>query len=59
MNYDDDGYSQGYAQIEEAFRALTKVDILQPDTSDDDYRSSNVRADDVGYNLYVFDVRHQ
>ena len=30
LNYNDDDYSQGYGQIEEAFRALTKDDILQP-----------------------------
>ena len=30
LNYDDDDYSQRYAQIKEAFRALTKDDILQP-----------------------------
>ena len=30
LNYDDDDYSQGYHQIKEAFRALTKDDILQP-----------------------------
>ena len=30
LNYDDDDYSQGYAHIKEAFRALTKDDILQP-----------------------------
>ena len=30
LNYDDDDYSQGYSQIKEAFRALTKDDILQP-----------------------------
>ena len=30
LNYDDDNYSQGYGQIKEAFRALTKDDILQP-----------------------------
>ena len=29
LNYDDDDYAQGYAQIKEAFRALTKNDILQ------------------------------
>ena len=58
LNYDDD-YSQGYSQIKEAFRALTKDDILQPYISDDNFRTSNVRADDVGYNLYVFDIRCQ
>ena len=59
LNYDDDDYSQGYAQIKECFKALTKNDILQPYISDDNFRSSNVRADDVGYNLYVFDIRCQ
>ena len=29
-NYHDDDYSQGYGQIKEAFRALTKDNILQP-----------------------------
>ena len=59
INYDDDDYSQGYHQIEEAFRALTKDDILQPYISEEDFRTSNVRAADVGYNLYVFDIRYQ
>ena len=59
LNYDDDDYTQGYNQIKEAFRALTKDDILQSYISDDDFRSSNVRADDDGYNLYVFDIRYQ
>ena len=36
MNYYDDDYSQGYGQIKEAFRALTKNDILQPYISDQD-----------------------
>ena len=30
LNYDDDDCSQGYRQIKEAFKALTKDDILQP-----------------------------
>ena len=59
LNYDDDDYSQAYGQIKEAFKALTKDNILQPYISDDDFRSSNVRVDDVGYNLYVFDIRYQ
>ena len=58
LNYDDDDYSQGYHQIKEAFKALTKDDILQPYKSED-FRTSNVRAADVGYNLYVFDIRYQ
>ena len=28
LNYDDGGYSQGYSQIKEAFRAFTKDDIF-------------------------------
>ena len=59
LNYDDDDYSQRYGQIKEAFRALTKDDILQPYISDDNFRFSSVRADDVGYNLYVFERRYQ
>ena len=59
LNYDDDDYSQGYSQIKEAFRALTIDDILQPYISDDDFRSSKVRVDDVGYNFYVFDIKYQ
>ena len=59
INYDDDDYTQGYSQIKEVFRALTKDDIFQPYISDDNFRTSNVRADDVGYNLYVFDKRYQ
>ena len=58
-NYDDDDHSQGYHQIKEAFKALTKDDILQTYISEDDFKSSNVKADDVGYNLYVFDIRYQ
>ena len=59
LNYDDDDYSRGYSQIEEAFRASTKDDILQPYISGDDFRSSNVKVDDFGYNLHVFDIRYQ
>ena len=56
---DDDDYSQGYHQSKEAFRALRKDDILQPYISQEDFRSSNVRVADVGYNLHVFDIRYQ
>ena len=37
--------------IEENFKALTKDDIPQPYISEDDIRSSNVRAHDVGHTL--------
>ena len=58
LNYDDDNYSQGYGQIKEAFRALTQDDILKPYISEDDFRSSN-NANDIGYNIYAFDIRYQ
>ena len=59
LNYDGDDYSQGYHQIKEVFTALTKNDILQPYISEEDFRSSNAVANDVGYSLYVFDIRCQ
>ena len=58
LNYDDDDYSQGYGQIKETFRALTKDDLLQPYISENDFRSSN-NNNDVGYNIYAFDIRYQ
>ena len=58
LNYDDDDYSQGCHQTKEAFKALTKDDILQPYISDDDHRSSNGGVE-ICYNLYVFDLRYQ
>ena len=30
LTYDDDDYAQGYSQIKEALKVLTKDDILQP-----------------------------
>ena len=59
FNYEDDDYSQGYHQIKEAFKALTNDEILQPYISDDNFRTSNVAAKDIGYNLNVFDIRYQ
>ena len=38
--------------------ALTKDDILKPYKSDSDFRSSN-DDNDIGYNIYVFDIRCQ
>ena len=58
LNYDDDNYSQAYGQIKETFRALTKDDILQPYISENDFRSSN-NNNDIGYNIYAFDIRYQ
>ena len=58
LSYNDDDYSQGYEQIKEAFRALAKDDILQTYISENDFRSSN-NNNDIGYNLYVSDIRYQ
>ena len=58
INDDDDDYSQGYGQIKEAFKALTKDDILQPYISEDDFRSSN-EGNNIGYNIYALDIRYQ
>ena len=38
LNYNDDNYNQGYGQTKQAFKALTKDDILQPYISDKDFR---------------------
>ena len=59
LNYNNDDYSRGYGQIKEVFTALTKDDIFLPNISYDSFKTSNVRVDDVGYNLYVFDIRYQ
>ena len=59
LNYDDDDYSQAYGQVNDFFRVPTKDNILKTYISDQDFRSSNVRVDDVGYKLYVFDIRCQ
>ena len=59
LNYDDDDCSQAYGMIKEDFRVLTRYDILQASTPHHDFRSSIVRADDVGYNFYVLDIRYQ
>ena len=59
LSYDDDDYSQGYHQIKEAVKALTKDYILQPYISEADFRTSKVAANDIGCSLYVFDVSYQ
>ena len=58
LNYDDDQYSQGYSQIEEAFRKFSKDDLPKPYICDNDFRSYN-DGNNIGYNLYVFDIRYQ
>ena len=58
LNYNDDESSQGYGWIKEAFKALTKDDILQPYISENDIKSSN-DGDNIGYKLYVLNTSHQ
>ena len=58
LYYDDDDCSQGYGQLKETFKALSQDDILQPHISEHDFRSSN-DDDNIGYGLYVFDIRYQ
>ena len=41
LNYDDDDYSQGYGQMKEAFKVLSKDDLIKPYITEDDFRSSN------------------
>ena len=55
LNYNDDDYSQGYGLIKQAFKDLTKDDILEPYISDNYFRSSN-DGHNIGYNLYIFDI---
>ena len=54
LNYDDD-FSQRYGQIKEAFRAVTKDDLLRPYISEHDFRSSN-EGDKIRYTLYTFSI---
>ena len=58
LNYNDEKYSQGYGQTKEAFKALTKDNLLQQYISEHDFRSSN-DSNNIGYILYAFDIRYQ
>ena len=58
LNYNDDDFSQGYGQIKEAFKALTKDSHLQQYVSKHDFRSSN-DGNNFGFNIYAFDIRYQ
>ena len=58
MNYNDDDYSQGYAQITEPFRSLNKDDILQPYLSENDFGSSN-DGDNIGYKVHSFGLGYK
>ena len=58
FNYVDDDNSQGYSQILQSSRVFTRDDILQQYMSDNDIRASD-NGNNIGYNLYVFDIRYQ
>ena len=58
LSYNADDYSQVYGQIKEAFRALTKNNIIQPCISVDDFRPFN-EDNNFGCNIHVFLIRHQ
>ena len=58
LKFNDDDYSQGYGQIKEAFKALTKDNILQPYISEHDFRSSK-EVNDIVFNIYAFDIRYR
>ena len=61
LNYEDDDYSQGNDQIKEAFKALTKDDILKPYQTEDDLdRIMKVIILVIIYTLSIyFDIRYQ
>ena len=58
LNYNDDKYSNVYGQINEAFKALTNDNILQPYISEDGFRSP-IDGDSFGYNVHSFDISYQ
>ena len=58
LNYDDGDYFQGYGQVKEAFRALTKDDTVQRYKSEEDFGSYN-DGNDIGYNIHSFNIRYQ
>ena len=55
-NYNDDDYNQAYGLKKEAFKALTKDDILEPYISEHDFRKSN-DGSNICFILYVFKIR--
>ena len=57
-NYNDDDCSQGYGQTKEAFKALTKHNLLQPYKTEDHFRTFN-DGDNIGYNIHAFYIRYQ
>ena len=61
INYNDDDYNQGYGQIKEAFKALTKDDTLQPYISDNDFMILDhiiiIMILGIIYTFSIYDIR--
>ena len=54
-----DKFSQPYGEFVSCFRKLAKEGFLQPYITQKDLITSNEDANNnIGYNLYVFDIRH-
>ena len=58
LSYADHDYSQSFNQTKEAFRALTREDLVQPYKSVYDFRSPS-HGIDAGNNFYVFEICYQ
>ena len=57
--YAIDKFSEAYGEIVTCYRHLAKDNILQPYFTEKDFITSNNCPDgNLGYNLYVFDIRH-
>ena len=58
-NYAIHKYSQAYGEVVSCFRHLAKDDFLQPYITQKDFVTSNDYPDgNLGYNFYVFDIKH-
>ena len=58
LNYDDDDYNEGYGLMKQAFKALTKDDILEPYISEHDFGTTK-DGNNICYILYAFHIRYQ
>ena len=57
LNYDDDDYSQGYHKIKEAFKALTKDDILQPYITEEELQRLELLMLVIICMFSIYDIR--
>ena len=54
LNFYDDYYSQGYGSIKQAFKDLTKGDILEPYISEKDFRPTTLAT--ISDTIYMFSI---